>query len=42
MLTDSVFLAGLLVVFGAIAVGIGFFAFIWLDSNDNPSDGDES
>ena len=38
MYTDTVVIAGLLVVFGAIAVGVGFFIFIWLDDTDNPAD----
>lgn len=38
MYTDTVVIASLLVVFGAIAVGVGFFIYIWLDSSDNPGE----
>ena len=38
MYTDTVVIASLLVVGGAIAVGIGFFVYIWIDSTDNPGD----
>ena len=38
MYTDTVVIASLLVVGGAIAVGIGFFVFIWLDSTDHPGE----
>ena len=40
MYMDTVVIASLLVVAGAIAVGVGFFVYIWMDNADNPGDTD--
>ena len=40
MYTDTVVIASLLVILGAIGVGVGFFVYIWLDNSGQPGDGE--
>lgn len=38
MYTDTIVIAGFLVVVGTAAVAAGFFIYIWLDNADHPGD----
>ena len=40
MYTDTVVIASLLVILGAIGDGVGFFVYIWLDNSGQPGDGE--